>query len=44
VFASILVHGATDTPGAEWIARVTERRRKAAEEPGAPPDPDLVGV
>jgi NhaP-type Na+/H+ or K+/H+ antiporter len=44
VFASILVHGATDTPGAEWIARVTERRRKAAEEeePGRPPD--LVGV
>jgi NhaP-type Na+/H+ or K+/H+ antiporter len=41
VFASILVHGATDTPGAEWIARVTERRRKA-EERGRPPDPDLV--
>jgi len=31
VFASILVHGATDTAGAEWIARVTERRRKGEE-------------
>jgi sodium/hydrogen antiporter len=41
VFASILVHGATDTPGAEWIARVTERRRKAKESE-RPPDPDLV--
>ena len=26
VFCSVLVHGATDTPGAEWIARRTERR------------------
>jgi NhaP-type Na+/H+ or K+/H+ antiporter len=31
VFVSILVHGATDTAGAEWIARVTERRRQRAE-------------
>jgi NhaP-type Na+/H+ or K+/H+ antiporter len=31
VFVSILVHGATDTAGAEWIARVTERRRRRAE-------------
>jgi sodium/hydrogen antiporter len=27
VFVSIIAHGLTDTPGAEWIARVTERRR-----------------
>jgi NhaP-type Na+/H+ or K+/H+ antiporter len=27
VFASIIVHGVTDTPGAKWIGRVTERRR-----------------
>jgi sodium/hydrogen antiporter len=27
VFASIIVHGVTDTPGAQWIGRVTERRR-----------------
>jgi sodium/hydrogen antiporter len=27
VFVSIIVHGLTDTPGAEWLARVTERRR-----------------
>jgi NhaP-type Na+/H+ or K+/H+ antiporter len=26
VFCSILVHGVTDTPGANWIARRAERR------------------
>jgi NhaP-type Na+/H+ or K+/H+ antiporter len=26
VFTSIIAHGLTDTPGAKWIARVTERR------------------
>ena len=31
VFVSIIAHGLTDTPGAKWIARVTERRR--AREP-----------
>jgi sodium/hydrogen antiporter len=28
VFVSIIVHGLTDTPGAEWIARVSERRQQ----------------
>ena len=31
VFTSIIAHGLTDTPGANWIARVSERRR--AREP-----------
>jgi len=30
VFTSILAHGLTDTPGAAWIARVSERRRERA--------------
>jgi NhaP-type Na+/H+ or K+/H+ antiporter len=25
VFVSIIAHGLTDTPGAKWIARVSER-------------------
>ena len=29
VFASIIAHGVTDTPGAKWIARRTEERRAA---------------
>jgi hypothetical protein len=32
VFASILVHGLTDTPGSEWIAR----REEAAEREAVP--------
>jgi sodium/hydrogen antiporter len=35
VFVSIIVHGLTDTPGANWIARVSEQRR---------PRDALVGV
>jgi NhaP-type Na+/H+ or K+/H+ antiporter len=31
VFVSIIVHGLTDTPGAAWIARVSERRRRQHE-------------
>jgi NhaP-type Na+/H+ or K+/H+ antiporter len=27
VFCSIIVHGLTDTPGAEWMARRQERLR-----------------
>ena len=30
VFASIIVHGLTDHPGAEWMARHAERRPEAA--------------
>ncbi|HEX4483020.1 MAG TPA: cation:proton antiporter [Solirubrobacteraceae bacterium] len=42
VFCSILLHGITDTPGAEWIARhaerVARRRREAARaSPASPP-------
>ena len=29
VFASIIAHGVTDTPGAKWIGRRTEERRAA---------------
>jgi sodium/hydrogen antiporter len=32
VFCSIIVHGLTDTPGSEWIARRAERRRPAVED------------
>ncbi len=28
VFCSIIAHGLTDTPGAEWIARRAERGRR----------------
>jgi hypothetical protein len=28
VFASILLHGLTDTPGTEWLARRTEARAR----------------
>lgn len=31
VFCSIIVHGLTDTPGADWIARRTERREAAEQ-------------
>jgi NhaP-type Na+/H+ or K+/H+ antiporter len=31
VFCSIIVHGLTDTPGSEWIARHAERRRGRTE-------------
>jgi NhaP-type Na+/H+ or K+/H+ antiporter len=30
VFVSIIVHGLSDTPGSEWIARVSERRQRRA--------------
>ena len=32
VFTSIIAHGFTDTPGAEWIARHAERRQREALE------------
>jgi len=35
VFCSILVHGMTDTPGAEWIARRSERPRAVSRSGGA---------
>jgi sodium/hydrogen antiporter len=31
VFCSIIVHGLTDTPGAEWMARRAERRGELAD-------------
>ena len=31
VFVSIIVHGLTDTPGANWIAKVSERRADSAK-------------
>ena len=38
VFVSIIVHGLTDTPGANWIARHAERVEAEAEEvPAAQP-------
>jgi hypothetical protein len=43
VFVSIIAHGLTDTPGAEWLARRHERGTKrhpapqGATAPGAPP-------
>ena len=30
VFASAIVHGLTDTPGSEWMARRAERGREPA--------------
>ncbi len=36
VFCSIIVHGATDTPGSEWIARRSERVSDGPGRPGAP--------
>jgi NhaP-type Na+/H+ or K+/H+ antiporter len=38
VFCSIIVHGLTDTPGSEWIARRSEAA-EAATRPGAPSRP-----
>jgi NhaP-type Na+/H+ or K+/H+ antiporter len=33
VLCSVVVHGVTDTPGAEWIGRRAERRERDAEPP-----------
>jgi NhaP-type Na+/H+ or K+/H+ antiporter len=37
VLCSIVLHGVTDTPGAEWLARRGERRAAAERERGAAP-------
>ena len=37
VFASVLVHGLTDTPGSEWLAR--REARPASARPGTPRQP-----
>jgi NhaP-type Na+/H+ or K+/H+ antiporter len=37
VLCSIVAHGVTDTPGAEWLARRAERRAAAERERGAAP-------
>jgi NhaP-type Na+/H+ or K+/H+ antiporter len=37
VFTSILVHGLTDTPGANWIGRRTEEREPASPAPDGEP-------
>jgi sodium/hydrogen antiporter len=40
VFVSILVHGLTDTPGAEWLARrATREGGPAAQRPASPTQP-----
>ena len=41
VFASVLAHGLTDTPGSEWLARREARRegRPAPERSGTPTRP-----
>jgi sodium/hydrogen antiporter len=41
VFASIIAHGLTDTPGAEWLARRSRRAEApAARRPASPTPPD----
>jgi len=37
VFASVLLHGLTDTPGSEWLAR--REARPAPARPGTPRQP-----
>ncbi len=46
VFASIIVHGLSDHPGVEWMARRTELRRAAppAPEPSGTPTPLASGA
>jgi len=39
VFASILAHGLTDTPGANWIARRAEARERGSPTGGGEPSP-----
>jgi NhaP-type Na+/H+ or K+/H+ antiporter len=39
VFASVLLHGLTDTPGAEWLARREERRGEEEATRAARPAP-----
>ncbi len=39
VFCSILVHGITDTAGAEWIAARAERAQRSAQRPEPPSPP-----
>ena len=36
VFSSILLHGLTDTPGTEWLARRTEARARHGVQPASP--------
>jgi NhaP-type Na+/H+ or K+/H+ antiporter len=36
VFSSIIVHGLSDTPGSEWIARQAERRSSRGDESAEP--------
>jgi NhaP-type Na+/H+ or K+/H+ antiporter len=43
VVCSIVLHGVTDTPGAEWIARRAQRRETAASG-AAPPAPARSGT
>jgi NhaP-type Na+/H+ or K+/H+ antiporter len=39
VFASVIVHGLTDTPGSEWLARREEAREREAATRAAQPAP-----
>jgi NhaP-type Na+/H+ or K+/H+ antiporter len=43
VFSSIIVHGLTDTPGAEWIARRSERASGAASAADGVSDLEAAG-
>jgi NhaP-type Na+/H+ or K+/H+ antiporter len=36
VLCSVVVHGLTDTAGAEWIGRRAERRERGAADAGSP--------
>lgn len=42
VVCSIIAHGLTDAPGADWIARHAARLRRTAEEQGRPVPADAV--
>lgn len=42
VVTSIIAHGLTDTPGANWIGRVAAAAREKAQRDGQPAPPDAV--
>jgi NhaP-type Na+/H+ or K+/H+ antiporter len=42
VVTSIIAHGLTDTPGANWIGRVAATAREKAQRDGQPVPPDAI--
>ena len=42
VVTSIVAHGLTDTPGANWIARVAAKSREKAQREGQPAPADAI--